>query len=233
MREEERPDPIRELSGGAPPDPWQASLGFVIDEPDPEAAGRLCDAIVRSAPARVRVELLLLDDHLNPRRRELVDVVDGHGDSVRLVPRPASGPCERLDAASLSSCSEFLVVPMGTTPPLSALAEASRQLFADGADVVTIVSDPVAVDLPAGESPDPDLLERGLPDECDLLAGHFGLVAADPVGRDRVVLVRRWVARWLFSEVDRGVDPALEIADRARLLGLRTLVLDGVGAPVG
>ncbi|MFV0317569.1 MAG: hypothetical protein ACK5O2_11505, partial [Microthrixaceae bacterium] len=191
----------------------------------PERAEDLCTAIVANTPANVRVELLLVDDHLNPCRRELVEVVDGHGDSVRLVPSPRAGEgdaqgasrgealCERLDAVSISSCSEFVVVPFGERPPLSGLAEATRLLFADGADSVTIVSVPSS----------PVCAE-------DSLGVHLGLCG--DVSCDRVVIIRRWVARWLFSEIDRSADRSVEITDRARLLGLRSLVVDPSGAQV-
>lgn len=201
------------------------SFGFVIDARSPRDADELCSRITTSAPGRVSVELLVLDDHLNPQRRQLVDVIDGHGDTVRLVPRPSGGQCERLDAASLSSCSEFLVVPIGTDPPLEGLSEASREMFTDGTDVVTVVSSSSVADPIAGEQTDDRADE-----ECSRLAGHLGL--GEPTLPDRVVLIRRWVARWLFSEVDRSVDPLDEVAERARLLGLRTLVMDTSGLPV-
>ena len=35
-----------------------------------------------------------------------------------------------------------------------------------------------------------------------------------------LVLMRRWVARWLFNEITRAISPADEVADRTRLLGI-------------
>jgi hypothetical protein len=45
-------------------------------------------------------------------------------------------------------------------------------------------------------------------------------------------VVRRWVARWVFSETERALDPAEEVADRARLLGLEMVVVDSNGLPL-
>jgi len=50
------------------------------------------------------------------------------------------------------------------------------------------------------------------------LAEWLGLAGAGVPGR--LVVMRRWVARWLFNEISRVIDPADEIADRARLLGI-------------
>ncbi|MFV0316189.1 MAG: hypothetical protein ACK5O2_04410, partial [Microthrixaceae bacterium] len=68
---------IESLSWGATsaiPGLDQVSFGFMVEACGPERAEDLCTAIVANTPANVRVELLLVDDHLNPCRRELVEV---------------------------------------------------------------------------------------------------------------------------------------------------------------
>jgi hypothetical protein len=36
----------------------------------------------------------------------------------------------------------------------------------------------------------------------------------------RLVILRRWVARWLLNEITRAISPAAEVADRTRLMGI-------------
>lgn len=220
-RSSDRARPGRPAVGAA----LEVSLGFVVDETEPGRAAELCDSVTASAPSGVRVEFLILDDHTNPRRRELVGVVDQHGDAVRLVPRPGQPGCAELDAVSQSSRSEFIVVSFGEAAPWNAIGAAAAELWADGADVVAVGGIGADAAFPVDEA---DLHSR--------LAECLGLVATggigDRGGPGRFVLVRRWVARWLFSEVPRGVDVCEELADRARLLGLRMLVLDAQGMPI-
>lgn len=201
------------------------SLGFVVDERDPARAAGLCASVVESAPPGVRVEFLVLDDHLNPRRRELVCAVDEHGDAVRLVPSPDETGCAELDAISQASQSEFIVLSFGEQVPWRAIAAAVAELWVDGADVVAVGG------LGGGcgsSTHEAEVHSR--------LAEYVGLSANASTGdRDvqgRFVFVRRWVARWLFGEVPRDVEVDAELADRARLLGLRMLVLDAHGRPV-
>ena len=55
-------------------------------------------------------------------------------------------------------------------------------------------------------------------DPSATLAAWLGL--RGPVPQGRLVVMRRWVARWIFNEVTRAISPAEEVADRARLLGV-------------
>lgn len=206
------------------------SLGFLVTDSDPGRAEELCDAVERAAAGIARVEFLVLDDNTNPARRELVSRVDDRGDSVRLVPRAPGGLLAQLDAASLSSCSEYLVVPLGEGPPWGSIREAVSVLRGDGSDFVVVSGN--------GEANRPLVVHLGLD------AGNDGYGAGGSAdGAPRLVLMRRWVARWLFSDMgpeasgdgrDRNeVDQAVEVADRAALLGLRVLELDPTGAVVG
>lgn len=201
------------------------SLGFMVDESEPGRAAGLCDAVTTSVPPGVRVEFLVLDDHTNPRRRELVGVVDQHGDAVRLVPRPAEEGCVLLEAVSQSSQSDFVVLAFGDPVPWGVVSSALGELWADGADVVAVGGVGAGAAFPSKEA--------GLHEH---LAECVGLTDTTERGGDgghgRFVLLRRWAARWLFGEIPRGADVREELADRARLLGLRMLVLDAHGRPV-
>ena len=202
-----------------------SSLGFVVSARHPGDAVLFCGAAERAVPAGERVEFLILDDHTNPLRREVISAVDDHGDSVRLVTRPAGGPAAELDAASLASCSEFLVVTTGATAPWNSLLPALGALRSDGSDFVAVAPDPA---LPK----DPDPYAR--------IGLHLGLrEAAGPspgtpgTGPGRLVVMRRWAARWLFADVASDPDPVGEVSERAGLLGLRVLELDAAGVVTG
>jgi hypothetical protein len=60
-------------------------------------------------------------------------------------------------------------------------------------------------------------------DTATRVAAWLGLSEAPVPGR--VVVVRRWVARWLLNEIGRSLDPVAEFADRARILGLGVVEL--------
>ncbi|MEZ5237907.1 MAG: hypothetical protein R2716_02775 [Microthrixaceae bacterium] len=204
------------------------SLGFLVTDSDPGRGGALrCRG--RAAAGIARVEFLVLDDNTNPARRELVSRVDDRGDSVRLVPRAPGGLLAQLDAASLSSCSEYLVVPLGEGPPWGSIREAVSVLRGDGSDFVVVSGNGRRIDRWSCTSA--------------WMPATTGTGRGSADGAPRLVLMRRWVARWLFSDMgpeasgdgrDRNeVDQAVEVADRAALLGLRVLELDPTGAVVG
>jgi hypothetical protein len=130
-----------------------------------------------------------------------------------------------LDAVSQSSGSEFIVVSFGEAVPWNAIATAMAALWVDGSDVVAVGGIGSAASFPVDEAEMHSRLA-----ECLGLVANGGI--GDRGGHGRFVLVRRWVARWLFSEIPRGVDVSEELADRARLLGLRMLVLDKRGTPI-
>lgn len=217
----ERARPVGPPAGAA----GEVSLGFVVNETDPGRAARLCDAVTASAPTGVKVEFLILDDHTNPRRRDLVDVVDQHGDAVRLVPRPGLPGCAELDAVSHACRSDFVVFSFGHQAPWNAVTAAMGELWIDGADVVAVGGIGADAAFPAEQA---ELHSRLA--ECVGLMGTGGI--GDRGGPGRFVLVRRWVARWMFSEIPRDAELSEELADRARLLGLRMLVLDSRGMPI-
>ncbi len=192
------------------------SFGVVVAGLDPAEAASLVAEMQDAVPSASRQEYLVLDDHADSDRRALVTALEGVGDAMRLVPRPSQGRAAEYDALSLSSRSELLVVAINTVGPFPALEDAVGHMWSEGADVVSILGRDVS---------------PGKGDDGALLAQYLGLRATEsggPLGA-RTVIIRRWVARWLFSETDRALDAADEVADRARLLGLNLLVVDHHG----
>ncbi len=186
---------------------------------DPRRTSALVAEVSQAAPSGARLEFLLLDDHTDPLRRELVAALEGVGDAMRLVPRPSGGRGPELDALSLSARSEFLVIAFGDRPLVDVLEKTLELMWSQGADVASVM----------GLGVDP-----GEGDGGSRLVEHlgFGSMGLRGLPGDRLVVIRRWVARWMFSEMDRALDPADEMADRARLLGLDLLVLNEAGVQV-
>jgi hypothetical protein len=211
------------------------SIGVVIADMAPAAAAALVADVRDTLPRGTRQEFLVLDDHTSPDRRELVRAVDGVGDAMRLVPRPSGGLAVELDALAISCGSEFLLRSVGDDPPLAAVEPLMELMWSAGSDAGVALADgvPVAGDtatsfaryvglaVPAGSS-----VAAGKPEDAG--RDRHESASAGP----RVVVVRRWVARWVFSETERALDPAEEVADRARLLGLEMVVVDANGVPL-
>lgn len=172
-------------------------------------AGRLRDAL----PSGCRAELIVLDDHGDPGRRALVDAVRGLPERAHFVPRPPGGRVGELDAMTAMATCELLLFPTGPAVCFEGLAEVLRRMWVDGADAA-VLDDPVAPVVTAG-------LAAG--DAAARLAELIGVGGGRPPGR--LVVVRRWVARWMLSEIDRALDPVEEFCDRGRLLGLGLAVV--------
>ena len=112
---------------------------------------------------------------------------------------------------SMATC-DFLLVPTSTDASFAMLGDALRRMWVEGAD--------------RGGGGSRRCARRDRRPCCrwhaaGRLAQLLGIGAARVP--ERLVVVRRWVARWLLSEVDRSLDPAEEISDRGRLLGSRSL----------
>ena len=93
-----------------------------------------------------------------------------------------------------------------------------------------------AIEMQVDEGADVALVHAGAdapvdPGDADApsatLSAWLGLRGAVPDGR--LVLMRRWVARWLFNEITRAISPADEVADRTRLLGIGIVELASFG----
>ena len=201
------------------------SLALVVADLTPHEAAALVAEAEGTLPSTARHEILVLDDHTNPQRRDLVQALEGCGDAMRLVPRPSGGAAVEIDALAISCGSEFLVVPMGAEPPLAALEPLLELMWARGSDSGVVLADAGSAAICADQ------------DTASQFTTYAGLTSTggklggtDP-GRlgSRVLVVRRWVARWVFSETERALDTADEVADRARLLGLEMDTVDSAG----
>lgn len=121
----------------------------------------------------------------------------------RRVDCRAGDRAEALTVASVSAEHEFTVVSTGGGAPYEHVPSALCHMWADGCDAAILEREPLATE--------------GL-DPAGRLAQALGLGGSVVPGR--LVVLRRWVARWLFNEVTRAIDPGAEVADRARLLGI-------------
>ncbi|MCP4435477.1 MAG: hypothetical protein GY812_08280 [Actinomycetia bacterium] len=189
------------------------SLGIIVAGMEPAEVAAFVAEVQDAVPGGTRQEFLLLDDHTSPWRRDIVGALEGVGDAMRLVPKPSGGRGTEFDALSLSARSEFLVASFGEAAPVGSLGAALAQMWSRGADAVVILGDGLQ---PVEGDTGTQLVQY-------LGMGSLGLGG---VPAPRVVVIRRWVARWLFSEADRALDAADEVADRARLLGLDLTVVD-------
>lgn len=196
------------------------SVGLLVSDPSPEAVVDQVERLRAALPAGSGAELIVLDDHAAVGRRSLFDALRDLPERVHFVPRPEGGRVTELDAMTTMATCDFLVVPSNPEVSFDSLPTALHAMWVQGADAALVK---------VGDGPvlTPDL-EPGQAAGC--LAASMGIGAARIGGR--LVVVRRWVARWLLSEVDRALDPAEEVADRGRLLDLALTVVEG-GPPQG
>jgi len=185
--------------------PVATSLTFVVPE-DARAGATFATGLRTWKPDTLRIEVLAVAGHQDRRA-----VPAGPGAPVvplRPLPRPLGGRAAVLAEAAEAAACEFLVITSADEVPFESLVPAMGHMWAEGCDAALV--DPLTPLIDAGAT--------GVPgaDAAAKLATWLG--PAGPVGR--VVILRRWVARWLFNEVTRAIDPWEEIADRARLLGI-------------
>lgn len=167
-------------------------------------------------PERVRVELLVMETDQDPGRPVLRESLARSGRSWRSVARPPGGRAAALAAAAAAAEHEFVLVGSDGAPRYELVEPALSLMWAEGADVALVhagADDPVD----PGDADDPSAT----------LSAWLGLRGAVPDGR--LVLMRRWVARWLFNEITRAISPADEVADRTRLLGIGIVELAAFG----
>ena len=196
------------------------SVTFVVPE-DARAGGGFAAGLRDWKPETVRVEVLAVAGHQDRRG----PVPAGPGSPVvplRPLRRPLGGRAAVLAEAAEQAACEFLVVASSDDVPFDSLMAAMGHMWSEGCDAALV--DPLRppVDVVARSSSVPAA------DAAGCLAEWLG--PAGPAGR--VVVLRRWVARWLFNEVTRAIDPWEEIADRTRLLGIGIVHLRG-GTPGG
>lgn len=107
---------------------------------------------------------------------------------------------------------EFVVLASSQSDSLGFLDQCLAQMWIDGADVAVL-------QLGAGH----DVAGAQPIDAATQLARWIASSGAP--GVERTIVMRRWVARWIFNEIARAIDPVDEIADRARLLGIAIAVV--------
>lgn len=195
-----------------PPD-VSTSVGLLLCGVDGAEAITLVEGLRAALLPGCRAELIVLDDHGDPGRRALFEALRDLPERVHFVPRPAGGTVSQLDAMTATATCELLLFPTGGAVPFQGLEGALRQMWVDGSDAALIVSDP-------GSVVTPDLSSA---DAAGRLAVSLGVGAIRPP--DRLVVMRRWVARWLLTDVERSLDPVEELADRGRLLGFAMAVV--------
>jgi len=204
--------------------------GVAVLVPADDRGPALVDRLLRWTPEQLRVEQVALTP---------VDHPDVRG-----------GRAVALEEAIEQVGSDFVIVPMDHTVDLDQVPELLVNMWLDGADVglmgptgsqpTVVASERVARRRPLFESPEFDdasrhdratdvMVDSALPadDTAARVAAWLGLAEAPVSGR--VVVMRRWVARWLLNEIGRALDPVAEFADRARILGLGVVEL--VAAP--
>jgi len=181
----------------------RTSLALLVAEVEPASLVDLVEGALREVASAGRLEVLVADDHASHQRRELLEAVDCLTVRTRLVPRPDGGRTGALDVLSAAASSEFVVAVGPGRPRLGAVDGALERMWTAGADAATLGAAPLGrADLPPGAR----------------VAEVLG-VGGRPVP-DAAVVLRRWVARWLLDDVASSLDPAAELADRARLLGM-------------
>lgn len=198
----------------------------VLVPADDRRGPAIAERLARTAPDRLRLEQIAV--------------------TIPAAGAPLGDRAVALEQAVLAVSSDFVVVPTDHTADFDRLPELLVHMWLEGADVGLMgptagqpavrPADPVARRRPlymsrnhpsrfrAERVVDP-MPEPGLPapDAAARVAAWLGL-SEDPVP-GRLVVVRRWVARWLLSDVGRAAAPVEEFADRARVLGLSVVEL--------
>lgn len=197
-------------------------LSVVVVADDDVAAAQVA-AVVDWAPPEFRVEFVLGDP--SPALTDRLDALAWPWTSVA-VPDGRAGA---LDAATAQSSGEFVVMAAGTGSSdvdelkgtFDRLGEALGLMWVNGADALVIGPTD-------GAPPFSDITAVGPgPDQRpDRLAVATGLRRA---GGRHLVILRRWVARFLFDGIGAAIDPLAEFGDRVRLLELR--LLEVLGSP--
>jgi len=205
----------------------QLSGVAVLVPADSRRGPALADRLARWNPERLRVEQITLEQPVED---------DTH--RARAV---------ALENAVLAAASDFVVVPTDHTAQMDRLPELLVNMWVEGADIGLMgptgeqpavrATDPVARRRALWDSPGAagslrsDRISDPIPsaelegtDTAARVAAWLGLSEAPVSGR--IVVVRRWVARWLLSDIGQASDAVEEFADRARVLGLAVVELN-------
>ena len=195
---------------------------LVVEDPTDAARLHLRDALGRSGRT-----WRVLDRPLGGRACAIAAAIEQSEHEFVIVSSGGGGPFE-LVASALSYMwvdgADVALLQWESDPSAASIASADAMDRApDGTDPLTVgaLDSLHAADAgtPEMTSLDVTALERAAVFEAaGALAEWLGLAGVAIPGR--LVVMRRWVARWLFNEIARAIDPAEEIADRARLLGI-------------
>lgn len=210
------------------------SLSLLVTDPGDEAEHVLA-AVHDWVPDRFRLEAVVVDDELAAGYRpRLAAALDRLTPAWTAVPRPSGGRARALDRATAESAGEFVVLARGTVRSFGPLSGALGQMWVNGADAVIVGEalaevprlDPPTVDHPTADRPAVDLPAApgpGADGAADARALHLGaaLGLRHAAVRDGIVVLRRWVARFLLGDIGRAIDAFDELAERVRLLDLR------------
>ncbi len=181
------------------------------------SGAELVDAVLQWAPREFRVELVLGDP--SPTLTDRLDVLAWQWTAVE----SAAGRASLLDAATVVSTGEFVVVAGPAAGSLGDLEEGLGLMWVNGADALVLAAGDadaaghaVTTDDCGAAGQDDDGVDR----RAGRLSSALGLSRGGARGS---VVLRRWVARFLFDGIGRAIDPVSELGDRIRLLELRLL----------
>lgn len=137
-----------------------------------------------------------------------------------------TGRAAALDRATAHAGGEFIVLPSvddseDAGPILERLGEVLGAMWVNGADAMVVDRDGTPGAPDRTQSPE-HVVATDL--RAERLAAGLGLRGGTGA---RLVVLRRWVARFLLDELGRAIDPVEELTERVRLLELRlTAVVD-------
>lgn len=210
-------DPARDRCAGLLEQIDDVATSVSVVLPSGGAVGEsMVAALSDWTPANLRVEVLVVDDENDPGRSRLREHLARSGRTWRVVERPPGGRAAALAAASVAADHEFMLVGSTSRPDVGMVVGALSLMWAEGADA--------AIVDPPSRRVDADI---SVVDPSAALADRLGLSGRAAEGG--LVLLRSWVARWLFNEVTRAISPGDEVADRARLLGIGIVALRSAG----
>ncbi|CAN5675390.1 hypothetical protein BH10ACT3_BH10ACT3_04030 [soil metagenome] len=195
------------------------SVSIIISESGPLGEVHL-ESTTGWRPAGVRVEMLVLECPTDPGRLALRDALSRTRRSWRVLERPLGGRASAIAAAIEQSEHEFVIVSTHGAGPFELVTPALSHMWVEGADVALLQWETESSGGHAADRADapPPVSADPVGDAARELAEWLGVSGVSVPGR--LVVMRRWVARWLFNEISRAIDPAEELADRARLLGI-------------
>lgn len=200
-------------------------LSMVVVASEPVASAQVA-AVTDWAPPEFRVEFVLAEP--SPVLTDRLDSLAWPWVAVA----SADDPGAALDLATAQSNGEFVVivgadaVDATSAAAVEHLGEALGLLWINGADALVIgprepgaFAPPTAGGITAAMA---GPTERDV--RSERLAAAIGLRRG---GSNHLVVLRRWVARFLFEGIGAAIDPLDEFADRVRLLELRLLEVLG------